>query len=284
MDASLKNMLALFENNPLAIKILGSALMLVITLIIISVTNHLLFKTIKDSNAYYITKKRFYYFFIFLFVSALAIQWSESDIDLSLYIGFISMGVAFALREVFTNAVAWLIILVQKPFEVGDRISVNGHSGDVIDLKLFNIVVIEVANQDYGEQSTGKVAHIPNNFIFLHQVTNASKGFRYIWHEIDVRLSLESDWEKAHTKLLEIVNSHVHHIAEAARIELNEASKNLMLNYANLTPIVYVKVKDSAIVMTARYLCELRKARMTENTIYKDFLLFVKDESDITLV
>ncbi|MFV8830082.1 mechanosensitive ion channel domain-containing protein [Alkalihalobacterium sp. APHAB7] len=68
--------------------------------------------------------------------------WSEARLDLTIYIGFISAGLAIALREIFTNIAALIIIVLQKPFEVGDRIYLNNSAGDVIDQKMFHFVKI----------------------------------------------------------------------------------------------------------------------------------------------
>lgn len=272
---------AFFTDYPLAAKFIVSGIMLLCTLILIRITNHLLFKTIKDNAAYYTAKKRFYYLYMLLLLLAVAIQWSESSIDLTLYVGFISAGVAFALREVFTNMVAWLIILTQKPFEVGDRIQVNGLTGDVIDLKLFQFVVMEISDKSAGEQSTGKVAHIPNNFIFLHAINNANKGFKYIWNEIDIRLTLTSDFEEARDICLATANKHALHLTNEAKEEVVEASKKYMLHYTNLTPIVYTSVREGHLHLTMRYLCEPRQARTTENAIWIDLLMAFKENDAI---
>lgn len=272
------------DNNPTLVKLIISGLLLIFILIVIRITNSLLFRTIKSNTVYYTAKKRFYFFYIALYLIVIIIQWSESRIDVTLYIGFISAGVAFALREVFVSMVAWLVILTQKPFEVGDRINVNGQTGDIIDLKLFHFVIMEISDKDLGEQSTGKVAHIPNNYIFLHKITNANKGFKYIWNEILVRITLDSDFEKAKEILLDIANKHALHIVGEVKEELVEASKKYMLQYNNLTPIVYTHVKEGHIYLTMRYLCEVRQARTTENQIWTEILLTCKNNDQITII
>lgn len=280
----MEKILLFFSENAMARQFLYSSLLFVFTLILIRLTNHLLFKTIKDNTTYYIAKKRLYYLYMFIFFIMILIQWSETSIDLTLYVGFISAGVAFALREVFVNMVAWLIIISQKPFEVGDRIHVNGLTGDIVDLKLFHFVVIEVADKNAGEQSTGKVAHIPNHSIFLHPVHNANKGFKYVWNEIDVRLTLDSDFEKAKDICLAIANKHALHLTHEAKEEVVEASKKYMLHYNKLTPIVYVSVKEGYLHLSMRYLCDPRQVRTTENAMWIDLLKQMRDEVNVEMI
>jgi small-conductance mechanosensitive channel len=82
------------------------------------VVDKVLFKTIKDNGMYYTTRKRLYYLHSVIILVIFIMLWSESRLDLTIYVGFISAGIAIALKEIFTNIAALLIIIIQKPFEV----------------------------------------------------------------------------------------------------------------------------------------------------------------------
>lgn len=272
------------RENPTLTKVILSIILVLLNFIIVQFTSRVLFKTIKDTGTYYNLQKRFYYTFTFILIILIIILWSESKLDLTTYMGFISAGIAIALREIFTNIAAWFIIMFQKPFGVGDRITVNGQTGDIIDIKLFQIVLLEVSAVDYGEQSTGRIVHIPNNFIFIHAITNANRGFEYIWNEMEVRLTLESDWEEAHRLLTEIIDRHATHLTDDIKDQINAASRKYMVYYNNLTPIVYVNVKHGHVVLTVRYLCETRKARITENDLWREILKVFSEVETIKLM
>jgi len=274
----------LFDQYPFVEKMMVSLVILLLTILLISITNKLLFRTIKDNATYYVAKKRFGFLYIIGFLVIMALQWSSSKVDLTLYIGFISAGIAISLREMFTNIVSWMIIIIQKPFEVGDRISVNGRTGDVIDLKLFHFVVMDVLDKDLGGQSTGRISHIPNNYIFLHQLTNSNKGFGYVWHEIEIRLSNESNWQEAKEEVYRIVNKHDLNLVDEVQEEVRKASKRYMLYYNNLTPIIYVSFKGGSIVLTLRYLSKPRQCRITEDLIWSDILETFSQMPEITLL
>jgi len=278
------NLFEFFKDNSTAQKLLISAILILMNVVIVQITSKVLFKTIKSTTVYYNLRKRVYYLFTVILIVMIILLWSESKLDLTTYMGFISAGIAIALREIFTNIAAWFIIVFQKPFEVGDRITINGQTGDIIDIKLFQIVVVEVSSRDFGEQSTGRIVHIPNNFLFIHSITNANKGFEYIWNEIEVRLSLDSDWEEAKRILGEIINRSAQHMTNEAEDKLYEASKKYMLYYNNLTPIVFLNVKPGYIALNVRYLCEPRQARVTENDIWKEILIETRAQGNIQLL
>jgi small-conductance mechanosensitive channel len=283
MEDYMQEIIQYFNENPIIYKLVLSVIILLIYIKLIRITNKLLFKTIKDNATYYTTRKRLYYLHSIILFVIFIILWSESRLDLTIYVGFISAGIAIALREIFTNIAALLIIVIQKPFEVGDRVIVNDRAGDVIDQKIFHFVVMEVTNKAEGEQSTGKIVHIPNNYIFLHAVSNANKGFGYIWGEIEVRLTLDSEWEEAKGQFEAILNKHTEHITGEATGRIQEASKKYMLQSQNLTPIVYVAVKDGFIKLTLRYLTEPRVSKMTEDIIWHEILLYVQENNEVKL-
>ncbi|WP_052144773.1 mechanosensitive ion channel domain-containing protein [Halalkalibacter okhensis] len=272
-----------FQANPIIYKALLSFVIVLIYYKVIRITNKVLHKTIKDHSLYYITRKRLYYLHSVILLVIFVMLWSESRLDLTIYVGFISAGIAIALREIFTNIAALLIIVIQKPFEVGDRVVVNDRAGDVIDQKIFHIVMMEVTPNAEGEQSTGKVVHIPNNYIFTHAVSNASKGFGYIWSEMDVRLTLGSEWEVAKAQFETILNKHTEHLSTEARDKVVEASKKYMLHSQDLTPAVSVSVSDGYIKLTLRYLTEPRKLKRTEDIIWREILEFVKGNEEVEI-
>ncbi|GAB6106809.1 mechanosensitive ion channel domain-containing protein [Fusibacter bizertensis] len=276
-------MMRYLSNHTTAQKLLISGILIIINILVVQSTSKILFKTVKNSGTYYNLRKRFSFTFTLILIVLILLVWSESKLDLTTYMGFISAGIAIALREIFTNIAAWFIIVFQKPFEVGDRIHVNGQTGDIIDIKLFQIILLEVSSIDFGEQSTGRIVQIPNNFIFIHSITNANKGFDYIWNEIEVRLTMDSDWEVAKQILNEIINKHALHLTNEVKESIYEASKKYMLYYRNLTPIVYVNVKDGYIALDVRYLCETRKARVTENDIWQAILIAFKENDQIKM-
>jgi len=273
-----------FSTNITAQKALASVVLIVVNILAVQIMSKILFKTIKDTTTYYNLRKRFYYLFTVILFIMIYLVWSESNTNIMTYMGFISAGIAIALREIFTNIAAWFIIIFQKPFEVGDRIHVNSITGDIIDIRLFQIVLVEVSSKEYGEQSTGRIVHVPNNFLFTHAVTNANKGFEYIWNEIEVRIALDSNWAVAKQILFDIINVHSLHLTNEAEEKLYEASKKYMIYYHNLTPIVYLNVKPGYIELNVRYLCEPRQARVTENQIWQDILNAFKEQGDIQLV
>lgn len=219
------------------------------------------------------------FFFGILIISSIWIQEFKS---LLTFFGLLSAGIAIALKDPISDLAGWLFIIWRKPFEAGDRIQIGEHAGDVIDIRIFQFTIIEIGNWVDADQSTGRILHIPNSRVFMNVLANYSIGFNYIWHEMGVLVTFESNWQKAKQILESIVVDKSVHITKSAEKKIKEASKKYMIFYKNLTPIVYTSVKDSGVMLTMRFLCDPRQRRNYEQIIWEEVLkAFAKsDEID----
>lgn len=237
-------------------------------------------KNIKTRHA--VRKNVIYIVSITLFVIVFFI-WIQNINSVTIFLGVAGAGVALALQEVILCGAGWLLILLRHPFETGDRIEVNGIKGDVIDIRLFQTSLLEIGNWVDADQSTGRIVHFPNSFVFKHANYNYSRGFEFIWHEIPVLLTFESDWKRGR----EIMMARAKTLAEGLEDEVGrkiDAMRNrYMIYYGKLTPIVYVNIKDSGVELTLRYLTEAKKRRSTQDQLCQAILDDFEKEPNVNL-
>lgn len=207
--------------------------------------------------------------------------WFEGFQSLATFLGLLSAGLAIALRDLISDLAGWIFIMWRKPFELGDRIQISGHRGDVVDKRLFTFSIIEIGNWVDADQSTGRVIHLPNSKVFTDPLANYTSGFRFIWHEIPVHITFESNHKKAREILLRIVNKYALSDTRQAEREMKKASDSYLIVYNVLTPTVYLKVKENGVVLTIRFLCDVRRTRGAEQTIWLDVLDAFNREDDI---
>ena len=117
--------------------------------------------------------------------------------SISSVIGLAGAGLAIALQDPIVSLVGWFLIIGKAGITVGDRVEINNVKGDVIDIGLLRTVVLEVGNWVSAEQSTGRVVFFPNSFIFKNHFFNYSTGNSFIWDEIHITVTYESDWKRA---------------------------------------------------------------------------------------
>ncbi|HSR40812.1 MAG TPA: mechanosensitive ion channel domain-containing protein, partial [Longimicrobiales bacterium] len=209
--------------------------------------------------------------------------WLSAILELGTFLGLASAGLAIALRDVVANLAGWGFILWRRPFELGDRIQIGSHAGDVVDLRLFQFTVLEIGNWVAADQSTGRVIHVPNARVLTEPLANCTLEFDYIWNELPVLVTFESDWERAKEILLEVVGEVAGEVVEEAQRAVKRASRKYLIHYRNLTPIVYTAVKESGVLLTVRFLTPVRQRRGRTEAMWERILRAFRDEPRIEL-
>jgi small-conductance mechanosensitive channel len=272
-----------YFDNPTVVKGVYTLLTILILFIIQRILYGVVDKKVKTAKHRYSRKKTISYVILIIGIFIMARIWLGGFKYLATYIGLLSAGIAIALKDMLSDLAGWIFIMWRRPFEVGNRIEIGDTAGDVIDIRPFQFTVLEIGNWVKADQSTGRMVHIPNNLIFTQPLCNYDSGFKYIWHEIPVMLTFESNWEKAKDLLTKIANDKATPITADIQKEIESAAKKYMIIYTKLTPIVFTSVEDSGIVLTLRFLTEIRQRRSVAETIWEEILREFLKHDDISL-
>lgn len=286
MDSNqmMENFRELFSNpSVIFANLIDSVVVILLLLLVRFIALRILNRQVDDAVFRYKWKKYFGYFLGFVGILIVGSIWFEGMASLTTFIGLLSAGLVIALRDPITDMAAWVFILWRKPFAVGDRIELESNKGDVIDIRLFMFSILEIGNWVHADQSTGRVIHIPNHKIFTQSVSNYTSDFDFIWNEIPVVVTFESDWRKAKNVMQEIVDSHLEAFVKDADVQLKRASKSYLIRFNYLTPIVYTEVVDHGIQLTVRHLTNARARRKFTELIWEDILDRFHEEDTIDL-
>lgn len=240
-------------------------------------------KAISSEKQIYIFQKRNKASFTILFSIITLLIWQNELKDIITLISFVSAALTLALRDIIYNYFSGIYIKLSKPINVEDRIKVGDTTGDVINISSLSFELLEVDLET--NQSTGKIIHIPNSQIFSAQIKNYNTAFKYIWDEISINISLNSDIDKAKKILLKIVttNEIIKDIPKKMKMEIKNSTSDYRIYYNKLTPIIYTKIKENKITLTARFLIHPKKQRNVESDLYEKIFQEYK-KNNITLI
>ncbi len=252
--------------------LLWSVAILVALAILHRIAVRIIWSRIEDVRLRYRWRKIASYSLFAVGVLLIGPIWIEAFRSVATFFGLLSAGLAIALRDMITNLAGWLFIAWRRPFQVGDRIQIGDFAGDVIDQRAFQFTLLEIGNWVDADQSTGRVIHVPNGKVFTEPLANFSQGLEYIWNELPVLVTFESDWRKAKRILQEIAVRHGDTLSEEAERRVLSSVRRFMIFYSTLKPIVYTGVEDSGVLLTIRYVCEPRRRRGTAEKIWEDVL------------
>ena len=226
----------------------------------------------KDEKNLYLTTRRnktvlrIIYFFIIFFI------WKEEIRDIITFISFVSAAITLAIRDIIYNYFCGIYIKFIKPIKIEDRIQVGNIIGDVINTRSLFFEILEVNPNT--NQSTGKIIYVPNSQIFSETIKNYNTAFKYIWHELEINITIDSNVDLAKEIILNILNSNetINEIPKKMQREIKKSHAEYRIYFNKLTPIVYTSINDNKIVLSARFLMHPKKIRIVESEIYEKLI------------
>ncbi|MBN1871665.1 MAG: mechanosensitive ion channel [Candidatus Omnitrophica bacterium] len=271
----------LYDMDPVARRLLVSFIAVFILSLSASLISRIINRRLEDVKRKYNARKMTYYITSVLALLILSVIWIKDISKLTVVLSVLGAGLVVSLQELILCIAAWFIIVFRRPFDTGDRIEIGGHKGDVIDIRFLQSSLLEIGSWVEEDQSTGRVIHMPNSMIFRHPVINYTRDFEFIWNEIKIIVTFESDWQKAREIILRHAQKEADRIKKEVDRLIRRMSTHYLIYYEKLTPIVYVKIVSSGIELSLRYLTEAKKRRATQDEISGNILNDFSKERDI---
>jgi small-conductance mechanosensitive channel len=142
------------------------------------------------------TLLRVTHYLVIVIGALVAFQFIGIDLTgLAVIFGLLSVGIGFGLQNITSNFVAGLILLLERPIKVGDRITVGDTEGDVVEINIRSTTI----------RSLNNIAIIvPNSEFVSTTVINWTYGDQKVRLEIDVGVSYSSDLDTVLRSLREV--------------------------------------------------------------------------------
>ena len=264
-------------------KVLKSLVVVLFFLLVRSAVMRIMLRNVTDVRQRYSWSRGVTSTIAILIVIFLGVIWFAGLERIATFAGILGAGLAVALHDTIANIAGFLFIMLRRPFEVGDRIEIGGVAGDVIDIRLFQFSLLEIGNWVDADQSTGRILQVPNGQVLRSVTASFNKGFDYIWHEIPILITFESNWKKAKGILQDIVDDDRFVVAEEVERQVRRAASRYLIYSGKVTPIVYTTVRDSGVLLTVRYMTKPKTRRGTEQQLWEQILERFAENDDIEL-
>lgn len=181
----------------------------------------------------------------------------------------IGVVIVFMVRGLTSNIIAYFIIRYRHYFKIGHRIEVNDIIGDVIEINLVSIKLLEVRNQLSSDANTGRVINLPNKIIFDEAVRMIGVNNEFIWHEIKYVLSFDSDWQTAEKIISAVGDTYFN---ESVRPNLTKYNHRLPNDTEELKSVFSLDTNDDGIILILRYLVDYENGTSTKTAIQRQIL------------
>ncbi|MDH3364975.1 MAG: mechanosensitive ion channel family protein [Thermoplasmata archaeon] len=247
------------------------------------VLEHATIRTIKDAKTRYSVRKATSILYVLVFILVMIQIWVEDSQALLLSYGLIGAGIAIALQDLFKNFVGGIIIFSTGTYRVGDRIEIEGNYGDVIDIGLLFTTLLEMKGWVDGDQATGRLTVVPNGRVISGMISNYTKDHSFIWDEILLPITYDSDWKDAISRFTRVVTEETEEITLHAEKEMSGIMERYYLSKRSVEPAIYVKLTDNWINLSVRYIALARERRTLQDRLFRKMLQEVRDSENIKI-
>ena len=209
--------------------------------------------------------------------------WFDDPTRLATGLGLVTAGLAFALQKVITAVAGYVVILRGDTFSVGDRITMGGVRGDVIQLGFIKTTIMEMGQPPAvqtadpamwvkSRQYTGRVVTVTNDKVFNEAIYNYTRDFPYLWDELTLPIAYRDDRVRAEEILLEAAQRHT--VArQDMPVEALEAMKTrYFVREVDLEPAVYLRITDNWLELTVRFLTGVHGVRGMKDEMSREVL------------
>jgi small-conductance mechanosensitive channel len=246
-------------------------------------TDMLASRAVKDAKTRYTFKKAVFIISVVVLCFALIRVWVDDTQSLVVSYGILAAGLAIALQDFFRNFVGGIMITLSGMFRVGDRIEAGGVIGDVMDIGIFNTTILEIRGWVDGDQPTGRISIIPNGFAISGSVHNYTKDHNFIWDEISLPITYESDWKEAAVRFYEVLRRETEELSRVADAEIERIGEKYYLPRKVTEPAVFLSVTDNWVMLDMRYVTDVRNRRAARDRISRLLLEEVEKSDRITI-
>jgi small-conductance mechanosensitive channel len=201
----------------------------------------------------------------------------------STFLGLIGAGLAVALREPLLSIAGRIAIFMGHIYNIDDRIEINKLSGDIIDIGLFYTRMMEIGNWIGGDQYSGRIIQFANAQIFGTPVFNYTRNFAYIWDEIKLPVTYDSNVKAATELLKKVGGDYSREFMEGAEQQVKKMQRIFMVPNFELEPSVFMKVTDNWVELTLRYLVDPRQRRNASTFIFREVFRGIRGRDDVQI-
>jgi small-conductance mechanosensitive channel len=203
--------------------------------------------------------------------------------SLATFAGFITAGLAVGLQTILLSVAAYFFLVGRWGIRVGDRISVASVTGDVIDIGLVRLYLMELAGTGVDLYPTGRVVVFSNSVLFqpTTPLFKQIPGSEYAWHEVAILLNPGGKYDLIESQLMEAVQSvHAEYSGDLQR-QLGYTERRMDISVRPPEPHGQLQYGDSGLEYAVRYPVDLRKASEVDEKITRKVLEMLQQPGDL---
>lgn len=202
------------------------------------------------------------------------------------FAGLITAGIAVAMQNVITSIVGYFFLIGKYGLRVGDRVQIAGVTGEVVDIGLVRIHLMELSGPT-DSQPSGRIVAFSNSVVFQAGpgIFKQIPGTNFIWHELKLTLASETDYHQAKERITKAVEEALGNYREAIATQQRAVERSLTsVTAAELQPKIRLHYGPTGIEVTIRYPVEIGKAAEIDDHIMHGLMAALERDPKMKLI
>ena len=219
----------------------------------------------------------------FLICTVLTLGIVSDFSSLATFAGFATAGIAVGLQAVLLSVAAYFFVIGRYGIRIGDRISIAGVTGDVIDVSPVRFYLMELAGSDINLFPTGRIVVFSNSVLFqaTTPLYKQIPGTEYTWHEVVLQCVPGADFKPVEEKLLAAVNSVYERYRADIERQHSDLERNIEIQMKAPAPQSKLQFSETGLELLVRYPTELRTAPEIDQEVTEAVLNAIAKEPDL---
>lgn len=217
----------------------------------------------------------------FLIAVVLTVGFVSQFSSLATFAGFITAGIAVGLQAVLLSVAAYFFIIGRYGIRVGDRISIAGITGDVVDIGLIRLYIMELAGTGLDFYPTGRIVVFSNSVLFqtATPLFKQIPGTEYAWHEVSVMIAPNGNHKAAQEKLVAAVNAVYSKYRQEIERQHSDVERRIDIQIEAPRPEARLQFADAGLELLVRYPVEIRRAPDIDEDMTQRVLDLVENDT-----
>jgi small-conductance mechanosensitive channel len=267
----------------LVTRVIGIALALGIVAMLSEIWRRLTFRYIHDPRRrrQFLLLRRFVMGFL---VGVVLIMGFVSEFSsLATFAGFVTAGIAVGLQALLLSVAAYFFVVGRYGIRVGDRISIAGVTGDVVDIGLVRLYIMELAGTSIDLYPTGRIVVFSNSVLFQAgtPLFKQIPGTEYGWHEIAVTLAVGGDYKLVQDKISGAVKAVYEQYRGRIERQLGGIERQSEIQLKSPAPDAKLQLSDTGVEFVVRYPVDIRTASEIDDQVTRAVVDLVNREPEL---
>jgi small-conductance mechanosensitive channel len=206
--------------------------------------------------------------------------------SIATFAGLITAGLAVALQNVVLAVAGYFFLIGKYGVKIGDRVQIAGVTGDVVDIGLVRMHLMELGGTGTGPQPTGRVVAISNSTVFQAGASlfRQIPGTNFVWHEVSLMLAPEGDYRLAEQRMLGAVQAVYADYHDKIEQQHREMERSLTRQIEMPRPQSRLRLTQAGLEVVIRYPLDLADAAKIDDQITRKLLDALEQTPKLKLV